>query len=538
MRTFGLENVKAFANTGDIELAPITIIVGQNSCGKSSFIRFPVVLSQSNHDNLLSLCLHADREGVIDYGNYEDVLHNHKGQSFSCRMSFSIRRQLTDENVVIPIDFFRDFDIETIHLRLTYSKKQDTGILSCVKYDVDIDGKPAFSFEWLNDYSWLFTQKVSFVGEKPIAIEEKAFKINIANRIFQDDRAFILYEQDNAGIIEAILKTELTDSDEHSLYKLACEISNDSFGGYPDDDPLTGHNKTYANKIHKCLCGFSQLKRNNIVSAVNDFSTLYKMKQHIDKLCKQEIERIHYIGPFRKNPERIYRRDEVTVRDVGKGGENTSKLLINDAIRGSGIIEEVSSWYKQAMGIEVQLISLGHEYYQIQFNELEKQIASNIMDVGFGVSQVLPIVSQIAEARIRAREHSLQDIDETYIIEQPELHLHPAAQSKLADLFAEGVAGDAKYYNKFVIETHSEHLIRALQIKIADPNCALSNQSVKFYYVDKEKDGSVIKEMKTNEYGQFVQRWPKGFFDEAHLKSRELMNAIAERENMKEARYD
>ena len=91
MKSYGLENVKAFADYTKVELAPITVFVGQNSCGKSSFIRFPVLLYQAIQDRAFPIRLHSERMDLVDYGLFDDVLHNHSGDSFSFSCSFDFQ---------------------------------------------------------------------------------------------------------------------------------------------------------------------------------------------------------------------------------------------------------------------------------------------------------------------------------------------------------------------------------------------------------------------------------------------------------------
>ena len=90
---------------------------------------------------------------------------------------------------------------------------------------------------------------------------------------------------------------------------------------------------------------------------------------------------------------------------------------------------------------------------------------------------------------------------------------------------------NAKGKRSILIETHSEHLIRALQLIVAEGKSGFSKDDLRFYYVEDQEGASTINEMKMNDYGQFVDRWPKGFFDEAYEMSKLLMNAIAERKN-------
>ena len=177
---------------------------------------------------------------------------------------------------------------------------------------------------------------------------------------------------------------------------------------------------------------------------------------------------------------------------------------------------------------ELKYNNTGSGYYQIVLQESNSTEERNIMDVGYGISQVLPIVIQFAEATIDEKALRRNSDNEFFVIEQPELHLHPAAQAKLANLFVRALLNGKALHRRILIETHSEHLIRALQVMIADPNCFINNKMVKIYYVDKDGEGeSYIKEMEITEEGQFVEEWPSGFFDKSFELSRALLKAIS-----------
>ena len=130
--------------------------------------------------------------------------------------------------------------------------------------------------------------------------------------------------------------------------------------------------------------------------------------------------------------------------------------------------------------------------------------------MGIGVSQVLPIIVQC-----------ILSADKTLLIEQPELHLHPAQQAELGDLFIEASLGENK--NTFLIETHSEHLILRIMRRIRETYNgnlpeglpAISPNDVAVLYVEPDgKNGSIIREMPLNERGELVKAWPGGFFEE------------------------
>lgn len=108
----------------------------------------------------------------------------------------------------------------------------------------------------------------------------------------------------------------------------------------------------------------------------------------------------------------------------------------------------------------------------------------------------------------------------TLLIEQPELHLHPKLQSQLAGLFADTVK-NANNQNTLIIETHSEHLIRKIQVSIAKGE--LDREKVGVWYFDNNDGATKIKEMIIEPNGFFKEPWPNGFFDDSANLSWELL---------------
>lgn len=129
----------------------------------------------------------------------------------------------------------------------------------------------------------------------------------------------------------------------------------------------------------------------------------------------------------------------------------------------------------------------------------------NLSDVGFGVSQVLPVIVQCYYAPNNS----------TIILEQPELHLHPNAQTGLADLFLDVIdsqSSDRTPRNiQLLVESHSEHFLNRLQRRIAEDQTGGLQEKVKLYFCSNEKGESKIEELRLNEYGQ-IENWPKDFF--------------------------
>jgi predicted ATPase len=133
----------------------------------------------------------------------------------------------------------------------------------------------------------------------------------------------------------------------------------------------------------------------------------------------------------------------------------------------------------------------------------------NLSDVGFGNSQILPI---LVEGYLGSAL--------TMVIEQPEIHLHPAAQLKLGDFFHDLV----KAGKQVIVETHSEHLLLRLQTLVAKGE--LPAEDVQVLYVEREESRSNVRVLEITRMGSF-QNWPKGFFGEKHAELSELVEAAA-----------
>lgn len=135
-----------------------------------------------------------------------------------------------------------------------------------------------------------------------------------------------------------------------------------------------------------------------------------------------------------------------------------------------------------------------------------KEVSSK--DVGIGISQMIPVLVGAMDAR-----------DEIIAIEQPEIHLHPALQAELGDLFIESAMTRG---NRFVLETHSEHLILRIMRRIRETTAGklpegmtgLKKEDVAVLYVERSPEGSVIREMPLTDDGDFAVPWPGGFFPE------------------------
>lgn len=140
--------------------------------------------------------------------------------------------------------------------------------------------------------------------------------------------------------------------------------------------------------------------------------------------------------------------------------------------------------------------------------DIDKETVVTHRDVGMGISQVLPVLVMAYGSR-----------NKLLAMEQPEIHLHPALQAELADVFIESALGDRQ--NTFILETHSEHLILRLMRRIRGTyQCKetgvppVTPVDVSVLYVEPDGTRSIVREMPLNELGELVKSWPGGFFEE------------------------
>jgi predicted ATPase len=213
---------------------------------------------------------------------------------------------------------------------------------------------------------------------------------------------------------------------------------------------------------------------------------------------------------------------------VGSKGEHFGEILARAyQDEDKALYEKISRLISDYFGYELLLKDLGNNYFQLMLKD-KNGVESNLIDVGFGISQVLPIISEVCMSSLKRHKKTDLDINNIILVEQPELHLHPAAQAKLADLFEMCISANENV--RFVIETHSEHLISKLQVLIADESYALTSDMVQILYVDKNENGEAfVQEMKIKENGKFADEWPSGFFDQGYTLARQLARASMQR---------
>lgn len=243
---------------------------------------------------------------------------------------------------------------------------------------------------------------------------------------------------------------------------------------------------------------------------------------------------VRYLGPLRDEPKSLYPLSPTAdPSDVGLKGEHTAAVLelhknrsveyiptsafsdpeIDTQTATRSLETAVVDWL-QYLGVAEGVKSedkgkFGHEL-TVKISGTNR--SHDLTHVGVGVSQVLPIL--VASL--------LSEPDTTLVFEQPELHLHPKVQTRLADFFL----SITQLNKQCVLETHSEYLVNRIRFRVAAAAVEQNPwvEAVKMYFVERPPEGSTFKEVKINEYGAVVD-WPEGFFDQSQQEAEAILRA-------------
>lgn len=233
------------------------------------------------------------------------------------------------------------------------------------------------------------------------------------------------------------------------------------------------------------------------------------------------LTNIYHLGPLRMPPSRSYLfAGELTDRIGGTGERallNYATLSRRRALEEVENIQKVNqALYKLGFLSKFEYRKVGERHYEYWTKHPESSFWANLADSGFGASQVLPVLILL----FTCKQNSI------IMIEQPELHLHPAAQAELGSVFV-----DASINRKIktIIETHSETLILRLQTEVAKGN--LRPKDITVYYVEPKESIHEFIELPLESNGKFINEWPRGFFEEGYLESIKLSKARGGKSN-------
>lgn len=555
-------NFKAFADTQRIPLKPITLIFGPNSAGKSSFIHSLALAHEAQFGrekrSLARLDVHHTDIGgsSIDLGGFRQYVH--RGQPN--------RR----------VEWGAELDVAALEGRLAQLLAPIHTLTLSIALGIELDDedrpKPGAAPH---------VEAVEIIGDGTELLRMSRRRADSQGGILRVDRLaseHAVFLQVLKAIVEsATTSVEMRPEDfegaNTAIADLLPELRVRIEAFFPTAVELPRADAGELSPVSMLFPVSKGNRQEDIAQAVRFYlpRTLNELIKGVSETLADDLKRLQYLGPLRSFPPRhlafvehedanwyagggyawdVVRRDH-RVREAVNGWLGSSKLktpyrLVTQPLYGLDLLEDVLESRLQeierdeldVMPSDLSLEEPPSDYSQIGLphlrdsqTSLDKTLAAleskagsainelvlidqrtntvvTHRDVGIGISQVLPVLVMAYGSR-----------GKLLAMEQPEIHLHPALQAELGDVFIEAALGERR--NTFILETHSEHLILRIMRRMRETYLnketglpPVTPAHVSVLYVEPDGTRSIVREMPLNELGELVKSWPGGFFEE------------------------
>ncbi len=521
LKEIQLNNFRSLKDTGLQTLSPITLLVGENSSGKSSFLRaFPLLKQSINKRTSGPILWSGDIDDYVDFGSFDETVTNDKSTSMDFRFRFHAAGL---DNIFAP--FIDDDNDETdfVDFKITVSSENGRDFVSnfCLSlnsFDFKFNLKENTVFvddaleyvvtkEKTNDD---LTQQHHFLSSKFTDSKCKSFGFSLPNIIALWEEIFDMFDNQEKttedfrwfNIYQVVLNLGRRLINKENIQTIS-KMMDDS-----EENEIT---ETYIFVYNSLV---EKAASNVRLSAIIKLLYLYLIFPNVDTYIKDYFKNVHYIAPLRATAERYYRLRNLAVDEVDYQGKNLA-VFINSLTNKQ--IKDFNSWTMEHFGFAVSTDkSKGHLSLLIKLKNSKKAI--NLSDTGFGYSQVLPIITQLWDLSSRSTSRK-NNKDADFLlplvvaIEQPELHLHPAVQAKLTKAFIASIKLAQKhgYQLQLLLETHSETIVNYLGKAISKGEITPEEVSIILF---EKKDNESVTTVKKSCYDKdgYLKDWPYGFF--------------------------
>ncbi|MGO9146446.1 MAG: DUF3696 domain-containing protein [Desulfomonilia bacterium] len=529
-------NFKAFAETQRIPIRPLTLIYGANSSGKSSVLHSMILARQAQDTGDLDVHLTNVGGESVDLGGFRQYVHRREAN----------RR----------VEWAMDLDTSAFKDRLAElfaPVKQVTMIIN-LGIDLDDQDRPLpealpeiHTYELLADGQSLLRMSRRRDGKLQLDRldhEHPFFREGIKAMVLLSTTTETIHPEDYEGLDEAIADL---------VPKIVVKGTKFLPDGLAESNVFSPGEKTKFFTISKAR------RREELGAAVRSFlpRKIDELLRGVSQVVTSELSLLRYLGPLRSYPPRHLAFSQHQDLNWFAGGGYAWDVVRRDA----NVRKMVNAWlsapdrlqtpYELRIRHLLTVDDLEADYTKI-IEELEHRFGSdepydwdlfgeiytaldkikeneakltdiqelNLIDrrsdtvvshrdVGIGVSQVLPVLVSAYASQ-----------NQIIAIEQPEIHLHPALQADLGDVFIHSALGENR--NRFLIETHSEHLLlrimrrmrETLEKRLPEGSHPITPEDVMILFVEPDGSKSIVREMPLNERGELIKAWPGGFFEE------------------------
>lgn len=561
LKEYQISNFKAFDGPETVPIKPITLIFGPNSSGKSSILQSLLMLKQTLDDRENPQTPLLFKGDLADLGSYRELIHRHEvGRSFSFKIALPMQGSL-DEPFQYPWivsawgegglsdleESLKDF--HTVAIRVAFSHDSDRPVINVSEIDLFLgdDPLPVISYE-REPFSSTKDRPANYLKVKGLN-ERHAYWASHWKTFDEADDSYVLEIVDPVKAALRAVEKMSPEARKDYLNKLKEELAllkrvamNEVTGTVEQDTPqlspeekdriasLEGlqlaleaykkRSKSDVLELHRFLPErLNNREMSDIITAARDDDessrNISVLTLTVGRLVRRALEQILYIGPLRSYPERYFMFGGVSAFYVGKSGKFVPDILVSDRELLTKLNDQLERFN---LGYELKLSSLSDQSSDIQdlfalrLYEKSTGIHVGMTDVGFGFSQVLPIIVQCLLSK-----------QSMILMEQPELHLHPRLQAELGDLFIDSALGESK--NHLLIETHSEHVLLRIMRRMRETSDGtlphgipqVTPKDVCIIFVQpREGSSSAIRHLELDAEGLLLDPWPGGFFEEGY----------------------
>jgi hypothetical protein len=401
LRRIAVENYRCFRDRQELEIFPVTVVLGKNNSGKSALVRAPLIFSTG---------FGASTTAPLDL--------EHLGPD--------------------SVDGFSDLIFEqNPHGR--------------IRVEVDVDGDDSFSLKATIQH--VDRSRDAFVSDIEIQIPGASVGLKWL--------------------------PEVGTSEQPRRYVV----------GFPDGDQMEG------------------------APHFNGLLPLLPMTPEVPGAQPQGFFDRLSLGPMRylsSNRTSVVRHHRLPLGEpqaLGARGEGVPAVLAHDRARGGGELIKIVNRHLESIvpGWQLDEAEVGPLFATVLGRRSSPGLKVNLADAGAGLAQVLPILVQCALDEVEGHygQPALQ------IIEEPEMHLHPAAHAELADLYLRTARATG---TRFLIETHSETLLLRLRRRIAESDNEYGPDMVGIFVVDQRDGVSTVRRVSLDSLGNLGDEWPGGYF--------------------------
>jgi hypothetical protein len=529
---------KGISERVTLDLRPITLLFGANSAGKSTVLHALHYAREVFERHNLDADQTIAGGKYIDLGGFEQFVHRSEGN----QQTAADREVQIGIDVAVPNGFLPSFEID----RDAVGRCLEIELYNIIRDVTKASVKVTIAWSRLEHCVYVARTEVSIDGRRiaSIVAQPNLREVVVTEIDFEHPRLATIADNREENFAQGTL------FDGETILQSAMNLCSDVFDrggtvvqlqGRGDALPCFDHPLRY---VHEPFvpqrideAAIEQIQKNSL--AQQTVLILSELILGPCQLVRDGLKEFRYLGPLRDTPARVFHPPRFPDPSRWSSGLGAWDSLQNGP---DELVDAVGKWLGDESHLNAGCTLERRSYLELDaadpivrkllnrqaFDDVEEgegldlskvPMKSRIVivsgnsdaelrphDVGIGISQVVPVIVT-----------ALDGEDRLLAIEQPELHIHPRLQAAIADLFIESIH---KNKHRFIIETHSEHLILRLLRRIRETEKGtapfdrqLRTDELGIYYLKQENGSTTASRIDVDVNGEFIQPWPDDFFE-------------------------